>query len=305
MEALSCISAIFGVLAVFLGALYVYFKHVFNYWNERGVLQLKPSFPFGNCGDLVLMRKSFGETFAEHYKLFAGNAFGGVYLAHRPQLLIRDPDMIKNILVKDFDHFLDRGFDFDEKIDPLNGNLFMLTGLKWKELRAKLSPTFTSGKMKMMFQTLVVCGVELQEYMEKFADEGNMLEMRDVLAKFSTDVIASCAFGIQCNCLKNPDAEFRQWGKKIFEISFEVVLRNLMYILIPSVAIALKIPNTPNNITNFFRTMVHETVNFRETHSVERNDFLQLLIKLKNKENLELDGLPTQENESKYSEVSS
>jgi cytochrome P450 family 6 len=129
--------------------------------------------------------------------------------------------------------------------------------------------------------------------------------MRDVLAKFSTDVIASCAFGIQCNCLKNPDAEFRQWGRKAMEISFEAILRNLLYLLVPSVAIALKIPNTPNDITNFFRTMVHETVNFRETHSVERNDFLQLLIKLKNKQSLEPDTLPTQQNESKYSDVSS
>lgn len=297
METLSCISVLVGVFAVSLGALYLYSKHRFNYWRKRGVLQLKPSFPFGNCRDLVLMRKSFGETFAEHYKLFAGNAFGGAYMALRPVLLIRDPDIIKNILVKDFDHFHDHGFDFDEKIDPLSGNLFMLTGLKWKELRTKLSPTFTSGKMKMMFPTLVDCGVELQEYLQNFADKDDMLEMRDVLAKFSTDVIASCAFGIQCNCLKNPDAEFRQWGKKVLEVSFEVILRNLMYMLLPSVAIALKISNTPNDITNFFRTMVHETVNFRERHSVERKDFLQLLIKLKNKESLEPDTLSTQQNE--------
>jgi cytochrome P450 family 6 len=304
MEGLSFISVLVGVLALSLGALYLYFKHRFNYWRDRGVLQLKPSFPFGNCGDLVLMRKSFGETFSEHYKLFAGNAFGGVYMVQRPHLVIRDPDIIKNIVVKDFDHFHDRGFDFDEKIDPLSGNLFMLTGLKWKELRTKLSPTFTSGKMKMMFPTLVDCGVELQEYLQNFADKDDMLEMRDVLAKFSTDVIASCAFGIQCNCLKNPDAEFRQWGKRALEISFEVILRNLMYMILPSVAMALKISNTPNDVTNFFRTMVNETVNFRETHSVERKDFLQLLIKLKNKESLELDTLPTQQNESKYSEFS-
>lgn len=218
----------------------------------------------------------------------------------RPNLLIRDPDIIKNILVKDFDHFLDHGFEFDEKIDPLSGNLLLLKGEKWRDLRIKLSPTFTSGKMKMMFPTLVDCGVELQDYVQKFAEKSDMLEMKDVLAKFSTDVIASCAFGIQCNCLKNPDAEFRQWGRRVLETSFEVILRNMLYLMLPSVAIALKISNTPNDVTNFFRTMVHETVKFRETHSVERNDFLQLLIRLKNKQSLEPDALPTQQNESKY-----
>jgi cytochrome P450 family 6 len=300
METLSCTSVLLGVMVILLGTLYVYFKNKFNYWKKRGVLYLKPSFPFGNCVDIVLMRKSFGEAYTKHYKMFTGNKCGGIYFVHRPQLLIRDPDVIKNILVKDFDHFHDHGFAFDEKIDPLSGNLFMLTGVKWKELRTKLSPTFTSGKMKMMFQTLVDCGVELREHLKKSAGQEDILELRDVLAKFSTDVIASCAFGIECNCLKNPDAEFRQWGKRIFEPTFEAILRGMLYLLIPSVAIALRISGTPNDITNFFCTMVRETVHFREKHSVKRNDFLQLLIRLKNKESLEPDTSTEQHDPCKY-----
>lgn len=299
METLSCTSVLFSVLAVSLGALYVYFKHKFNYWRKRRVIQLKPTFPLGDCADIALMRKSIGEAYEKQYKLFADHAFGGLYLMHRPQLLIRDPELIKNILVKDFDHFHDNTFEIDEKSDPLTGNLLMLNGQKWKDLRVKLSPTFSSGKMKMMFQVLVDCGVELKEYLENFADKGDTLEMREVFAKFSTDVIASCAFGIQCNCIKNPDAEFRKWGKRVLEPSFETTLRTMLYVLVPSIAITLKIPRTPKGITNFFRTVVRETVAFRETHSVERNDFMQLLIKLKNKESLEPDASSTQQNESK------
>lgn len=299
METVSCTSVVLGVVVVFLGTLYVFFKRKFSYWEKRGVRHLKPSFPFGNCRDIVLMRKSFGETYCEHYKTLSGNKFGGVYLMHQPQLVIRDPDMIKNVLVKDFDHFHDHGFVSDEKNDPLSGNLFMLQGQKWKDLRIKLSPTFTSGKMKMMFQTLVDCGTELRKHAKKYADQDDILEMRDVLARFSTDVIASCAFGIECNCLKDPDAEFREWGKKIFKPTFESIVRGLLHLLVPSVAIALRIRSTPNDITNFFRTLVHETVKFREKHSVKRNDFLQLLIRLKNKESLELDDSPEHHNASK------
>lgn len=300
METLTCTSALLGVMVVLLGAFYVYIKRKFNYWKQKGVLYLKPSFPFGNCADIVLMRKTFGECYTKHYKAYTGNKYGGIYFMHRPQLLIRDPDIIKNILVKDFDHFHDHIFASDEKIDPLSGNLFMLTGLKWKELRTKLSPTFTSGKMKMMFQTLVDCGLELREHVKKSAEQEGILELRDVLAKFSTDVIASCAFGIECNCLKNPNAVFRQWGKRIFEPTFEAIARGMLYLLVPSVAVALRISSTPNDITNFFRTMVGETVSFREKHSVKRNDFLQLLIRLKNKENLETDTSPEQHDPSKY-----
>jgi cytochrome P450 family 6 len=303
METPSCTSVFLGVIVVLFGTLYVYFKNKFSYWKKKGVLHLKPSFPFGNCTDMVLMRKSMGETYVNHYKRFNGNKYGGVYLAHQPQLLIRDPDMIKDILVKDFDHFHDHGFAFDEKIDPLSGNLFMLKGLKWKETRKKLSPTFTSGKMKMMFQILLDCGVQLREHVKEFAEQGDILELREVLAKFSTDVIASCAFGIECNCLKNPDAEFRQWGKRIFEPNFEAIVRGILYLLMSSVAIGLRISSTPNDITNFFRTIVSETVNFREKNSVQRNDFLQLLIRLKNKESLEPDASAEEHDQSKYCDL--
>lgn len=289
MEQISCVSVLVSVFLVCFVALYIYFKHKFSYWKKKGVKYLKPSFPLGNCTDIVLMRKSFGETFTELYKTLAGNKFGGIYLGHRPQLIIRDPDLIKAVLVKDFDHFHDHGFASDEKIDPLSGNLFMLNGSKWRELRTKLSPTFTSGKIKTMFHTINKCGIELKDYLKTPADQGETMEFRDVLARYSTDIIASCAFGIECNCLKNPDAEFRKWGRRIFERTFEAIARGMLYFVVPSVPISLGISSTPNDVTTFFRTLVHETVKFRETHAVHRNDFLQLLIRLKNQESLEPD----------------
>jgi cytochrome P450 family 6 len=50
---------------------------------------------------------------------------------------------------------------------------------------------------------------------------------------------------------------------------------------VPSVAIALKLPLTPRNVSTFFRKVVKETIEFREKNDEKRNDFLQLLIALK------------------------
>ncbi|GFG37782.1 hypothetical protein Cfor_07815, partial [Coptotermes formosanus] len=173
-------------LGVFL-VLYTYFIYSYSYWKKKGVAYLEPSFPFGNIGDVLLQRKSPGLAFQNIYNELEGYALGGTYAFSRPTLVVREPEMIKSILVKDFIHFHDRGTYFDEEGDPLSAHLFMLTGLKWRNLRTKLTPTFTAGKIKMMFQVLVDCGNELRDHLEQSAVNGDTVEVKDILAKFSTD----------------------------------------------------------------------------------------------------------------------
>ena len=280
MEALSWLLLILGTLC---GATYLYFRHGYTYWRKRGVRYLEPSFPTGNSKDIILMTRHIGDVYEEYYHQLAGERYGGIYLLMKPQLILRDPELIKTFLVKDFEHFHDHAFAADETIDPLSGNLFMLTGYKWKDMRTKLSPTFTSGKMKMMFHTFAECGTQLGDHLKTSADMQETLEVKDVMARFTTDIIASCAFGIQCNCLKDPNAEFRKWGRRLLEVDWDRMFRDLLWGLFPSLAKKLKIPNTPSDITTFFQAIVKETVGFREKHSIFRKDFLQLLLELRNK----------------------
>jgi cytochrome P450 family 6 len=137
--------------------------------------------------------------------------------------------------------------------------------------------------MKMMFQTLVDCGHELGSILEETASNEETIEIKDMLARFSTDVISSCSFGIQCNCLKNPDAEFRQWGRKIFESSAKLTMLRFFNELVPAVFRILKLRRLYPNVSKYFRSMVQDTVNYREKNDFKRNDFMQLFIQIRNK----------------------
>jgi len=83
-------------------------------------------------------------------------------------LLIRDLELVKNILVKDFQYFIDHVISFDEKLDPLGcKGFFAMKGQLWRHWRINLTPAFTSGKMKMMFYLVDTCGKELADCLDK------------------------------------------------------------------------------------------------------------------------------------------
>lgn len=284
-------SILFDAVVFFLTVvLFAYYRFSVStsYWIRRGVYQLKPTFPIGNFINSFLQRRSIGEEFTNFYRQLDGEPFGGVYRFSEPVLVLKDPETIKCFLIKNFQFFQNKGIHFDEKTDPLAANLSTLGGARWKNLRVKLSPTFSPGKIKMMFPILECCAKQLKETLGKFASNSEELEIREILTRYSTDVIASAAFGLQGGCLKDPDSEFRRWGKKMFapRISRAVIrlIKN-----IPVVKRFMSFPMVAPDITQYFTALVASTIEYREKNNIVRNDFMQLLMQLKNQGYVEED----------------
>jgi len=61
------------------------------------------------------------EAAADVYKKTPNEKIVGCYMLQRPILLVRDMEIVKNILVKDFSNFHDRGMEIDLKREPLAG----------------------------------------------------------------------------------------------------------------------------------------------------------------------------------------
>ena len=171
--------------------IYFYFENRFKYWSRKGVPTPVPSFPFGNIKETVFNRKYVGFLHKDFYDFFRskGSKHGGVYIFNEPVYVAIEPDIIKHILIKDFQHFTSRGISVGENVEPLAANLLNLNGPKWKFLRSKLTPTFTSGKMKMMFENVKKCANEMIDVLKDMAPNQQPIDMKDILARYTTDVI--------------------------------------------------------------------------------------------------------------------
>lgn len=104
-------------------------------------------------------------------------------MLHKPFLIVNDPDLIRDVLAKEFASFHDRGLFCNEEIDPLSGHLFQLPGKKWRNLRVKLTPTFTSGKIKQIFPIMKDSGNILSAYLAEKAQTKSAVDIKDVFAK--------------------------------------------------------------------------------------------------------------------------
>ncbi|NP_001306219.1 cytochrome P450 6a68 [Ceratitis capitata] len=227
---------------------------------------------------------SFFEVWLATYRKFKGTGpFCGFYLGGgNPDIFVLTPELAKLVLIKDFNKFTDRGFYTNVKHDPLSGQLFMLDGHKWRSMRTKLSPTFTSGKMKLMYPIVVKVAEELSNMFENLRQEDAVVEIRDLVARFTTDVIGSCAFGIECNSLKNPNSEFRVMGKKtLTDVGISRFGRIFAHTF-PDLARFLRIKLIPDHITEFYMRIVRENIEYRERNKIRRNDFFDMLLDLKN-----------------------
>lgn len=263
---------------------YAYWK--LGYWSRKGLYDNDPVLFYGNAKKLMSKQQSLGEMWKDLYNniKFKGLKHGGGYLLFTQTYVPVDLNLIKNIMQQDFQHFNSHGIYFNEKGDPLSAHLFALSGHKWRNLRTKLTPTFTSGKMKMMFNRLLECGEGLKEMVEEFSNSGKPMDIKEMLQRFTIDIIVSCAFGLECDTMKNPDNDFASKGRNVVKPGSLGIIKIISFFAFPhSLLHKLNVKFTDRETEDFFMNVIRKNVEYREKHNVYRKDFMHLLLQLKNR----------------------
>lgn len=277
--------SLFGLISFVFALLWYHSKSTFDHWKKLNIKFIKPAPLFGNTGGFLLLREPLHETFAKLYAYFKGDQYGGFFLMRKPALLINDPEIITNVLTKDFKYFVNRNFDFayvNKELNPLSEHLFLVEGDRWRVLRQKLSPVFTSGKLKLMYEQIFDCVNVLNKFIELHMNSNSTdLNVKEVFERFSIDVVGSVAFGLDCNSL-NANDEFRAMGGEVLKPKFIHAIRMLLAIFNEKLLHVFRVTDLPKVVKDFYTNVTLGTVDYRRKHNVVRNDFLQLLMELQN-----------------------
>jgi len=121
------------------------------------------------------------------------------------------------------------------------------------------------------------------------AGNGKTIEVRELTAKFATDIIGSTAYGLDVNSFKDPNAEFRKYGKMIFYYNTYRSFEMLAIFFLPTIVRLTRIKMFGKEPTDFMRKVFWETLTQRMKSGLKRNDLIDILLELKNNNNNDQD----------------
>ncbi|KAL7295548.1 hypothetical protein TKK_0011189 [Trichogramma kaykai] len=260
-------------------AFYFYLKIVvYGVWRRRGIEHDEPSIPLGNLpisyfiGDTTL-----GSVVKASYEKHKKQRFYGIYLLNLPVLVINDPELIQLVLVKNFNNFYNRGTLYNESKDPLSTGIVRLYDEKWKRLREKLSPLFTSKKLKLMLPLVQEICEEMIKVFDDALIESNVLEIKALVTRFTIDCISSIAFGFNADSLHEPDSEFLKNGQ--ISNSFGRIFL-LISFFNTELAPLYPLPKDRKQVETFFVDLYEKMVSHRKQNNIKRPDFLNMIMQL-------------------------
>ncbi|XP_030764630.1 cytochrome P450 9e2-like [Sitophilus oryzae] len=277
MLLLTIISSAFFILFL----IWYYGKRPLSYWKrEKGVKQGDPCIFLGDTSQTTLQRMSLYEFVQHAYKMFPNERYSGMYLFTKPVLLIRDPELIKLITVKDFDHFADHNIAIEADVDPLwGGNLLALKGQKWRHMRTTISPFFTISKIKIMTGLMTNTAENFVNYFWKKEENVVEVELKDIYTRYATDVIGSTVFGINVDSLENPKNEFYQTAYDItMKNGVLKLLKLLAYILAPGLCKFFGVRLIERDIFDYFCNIISEGMKMRKEQGLTRPDLINLFV---------------------------
>ncbi|XP_023022600.1 cytochrome P450 6k1 isoform X2 [Leptinotarsa decemlineata] len=267
-------------LSTIIILLYLYWTRNFNYWKNRGIPYKKPIPFFGNIKDVLTFRKSIGMNLKDIYDEMDG-PYLGIFIMDKPALLLKNLDVIKNILVTDFNNFCDRTLT-QRKSDLGSSLLPLMKNPDWKAYRKLLTPAYSSGRIKTMYNIVVDNGVELVRHIAKIMEKTDVMDARHEATLYGAEVITSTAFGLKGDCFEDENSGFKKAAERIFDFNDRSrAIATSCYMMFHSLVHIFRLKFVEPRSEKFLKDEFFKTVKYRQENNITRSDFVDILMNLK------------------------
>ncbi|KAJ8735118.1 hypothetical protein PYW08_014368 [Mythimna loreyi] len=259
-------------ITVVLCIVVFYFKSTKkDYWKKQNVVQISDlmiKFVTGTESMPEIVKK----IYEEYDEPYVGMTQGFI-----PTLMLKRPEDIQAVLAGDFQSFHSRGIIANPN-DLLADNLVFISDYqRWKILRQKLSPVFTSAKLKNMCYILNKCSQDFVDFVE-----GNM-DMRqkpfNALYTYTTSTIGAAVFGIDTQTKNTMESPFLEMAWKTLKPSMKQNITILMSNVCPFLYKTLQL-KIFGEYEEFFVGAVKKVLANRRQEPAKRHDFIDICMEL-------------------------
>lgn len=168
------------LLLAVITLIFIYVKWSYSYWQRNSVPCPEPTFFVGNVGPTLTMQDHLGNLVTKWYKWvtfitirscsinninlivnlnwcdffgfvcsdYPNVPYFGYYKILKPGIVLRDPELIKDVLIKNFNSVHENDVSLSRRYDPLLvANPFLTNEDEWRRNRNVLTVIFSLNKV--------------------------------------------------------------------------------------------------------------------------------------------------------------
>ncbi|CAH0600161.1 unnamed protein product [Chrysodeixis includens] len=263
------------VIILVLIVLYQVGRYNESYWKKRGVKFPSQNRVFGPFAAYFMGKGAMFECFGELYEKYRNEPVVGIGNLFTPSLFVTNPKNVQHVLTLDFNSFNHRGFESDK--DTFTDHILFMTGNRWKLMRQKMTPLFTTNKLKSMYYIMDRCAQDLVGFLQENPKtlEGNLF---DTLNIFCNAAVCSAIFGIGQK--SSFDSPFLKMAKGLSVANWKTTIQFALIQTSPRISKLLGI-KFGAEYEKFFVDAITQVTQKRENENTQQHDFADLAAKLR------------------------
>ncbi|CAG9108353.1 unnamed protein product [Plutella xylostella] len=249
-----------------------------SYWAKRNVKYHGGKNAIATFSEFLFTSRGIFDIFGDIYKLYPEEPAVATPSLLQPALFVKHPENIQHVLTDNFKNFYHRGVEIAKK-DKLAQNVLFLNGSRWKLMRQKMTPLFTSAKLKNMHYIIDRCAQDYIGYLKEHVNDKNANAF-ETLSVYSCSSLLAPIFGIHSG-QSTVTSPLLNMARNATKPTLKANLKFILNSLSPKVFQMLGLSFFGEYEEQFIGA-ISQVIRQRKEENVKKHDFADIAVSLQN-----------------------